>query len=60
MGAAVRRRYHEGEGRQPTLAAVRTHEQVAALMGMSRQWVVKTEAKALAKLRRSRVLRELK
>ena len=55
-----RARHHEGEGRQPTLSAIRTHEQVAVLLGMSRQWVVKTEATALRKLRKSRVLRELK
>lgn len=46
-------------GRQPTLNAIRTHDEVAKLLGMSRQWVVVTEARALRKLRKSRILKEL-
>jgi DNA-directed RNA polymerase sigma subunit (sigma70/sigma32) len=53
------RSWHEGEGRQPTLNAVMTHDEVAKRLGVCRQAVVRLEARALQKLRKSRVLREL-
>jgi DNA-directed RNA polymerase sigma subunit (sigma70/sigma32) len=55
----TRRRFHDGEGRQPTRGAVRTVEEVAAALGLSRQRVMQLEASALRKLRESRVLNEL-
>lgn len=55
----ARNRYHGGEGRQPTLCAKLTHDEVARRLGLSRQRVVQLEASALRKLKRSRVLREL-
>jgi DNA-directed RNA polymerase sigma subunit (sigma70/sigma32) len=58
-GAKRRARYHDGEGRQPSLNAVMTHEEVAERLGVCRQRVVALEKSALRKLRKSRVLREL-
>jgi DNA-directed RNA polymerase sigma subunit (sigma70/sigma32) len=55
-----RGRYHDGEGRQPSLRAVCTHDEVARAMGISRQRVVQLEARALQELRASAVLKELK
>jgi DNA-directed RNA polymerase sigma subunit (sigma70/sigma32) len=55
-----RQRYHDGEGRQPSLLAVLTHDEVARAMGISRQRVVQLEARALQKLRASAVMKELK
>jgi DNA-directed RNA polymerase sigma subunit (sigma70/sigma32) len=55
-----RGRYHDGEGRQPSLCAVLTHDEVARAMGISRQRVVQLEARALQKLRASAVMKELK
>jgi DNA-directed RNA polymerase sigma subunit (sigma70/sigma32) len=55
-----RQRYHDGEGRQPSLCAVCTHDEVARAMGISRQRMVQLEARALQKLRASAVMKELK
>jgi len=54
-----RARYHDGEGRQPTLNAVMTHEEVAKLLGVCRQRVVALEKSAFRKLRKTRLLKEL-
>jgi DNA-directed RNA polymerase sigma subunit (sigma70/sigma32) len=54
-----RQRYHDGEGRQPSLCAVCTHDEVARAMGISRQRMVQLEARALQKLRASAVMKEL-
>ena len=59
-GGEMRRRYHDGEGRQPTLRAIRTHDEVAKLMSLSRQRVVQLEQSALRKLRAIRMLREMR
>lgn len=57
--AERRGRFFDGEGRQPTLGAVLTHDEVAQRLGISRQRVVQLERLALSKLRRSRILEEL-
>jgi DNA-directed RNA polymerase sigma subunit (sigma70/sigma32) len=55
----MRIRNYEGEGRQPYNNAVRTIEDVARELGLSRQRVQQLEASALRKLRRVKILREL-
>jgi DNA-directed RNA polymerase sigma subunit (sigma70/sigma32) len=51
------RQYFQKE-REPSFGAIRTHEEVAAKLGISRQAVQKLERRTLAKLRLCRPLRE--
>ena len=61
IGAAhlQRNRNTDAHGRQPTRGAIRTVEEVASALGLSRQRVQQLEASALRKLRASGLLREL-
>lgn len=52
-------RNNDRQGRQPARGAVRTVEEVAAALQISRQRVLQLEASALKKLRRSLILKEL-
>lgn len=57
--AALERMLAADERAARAQGAVRTHEEVAAIMGISKQAVEQTEKRALRKLRRHPLMREL-